>query len=85
MERPKRITRLSIETERTYIFRSRDDSRVAWCTRCGAETEMATVAGASDVSGLSELAIYQFVESGALHFTEDESGRVLVCLVSLLK
>jgi hypothetical protein len=46
---------------------------------------MATVAGAADVSGLSEMVIYRLIESGALHFAEDESGRVLVCLNSLLK
>jgi hypothetical protein len=46
---------------------------------------MATVAEAAREADLSELAIYQLLDAHALHFKEEEDGRVLVCLNSLLK
>lgn len=85
MKKPRRITKFTIETERTFIFRSRREARAGWCEGCGAETPMATVAGAAREAGLSELGIYQLLDSRALHFREDAEGRVLVCLNSLLK
>ena len=42
-----------------------------------------SVEGAAREAGVSELAIYRLVEEHALHFTEDISGHVLVCLNSL--
>ena len=45
---------------------------------------MAFVDEAATVSGLNEMTIYQSIEARSLHFIEDESGRVLVCLNSLL-
>jgi len=83
MERSKRITRFNVETQRTYVFRNRDGRRTAWCTGCGAETDMATVAGASDVSGLNEMMIYRLIDSGAVHFTEDVESPLQVCINSL--
>jgi hypothetical protein len=81
--RKRRITKFTVETERTYIFRSRREVRAGWCSECGVETQLATVAEAAREAGLSELAIYQLLNDGALHFTEDTGGRVLVCLNSL--
>jgi len=46
---------------------------------------MATVAHAARQADLNELAIYQLLDGGALHFSEDADGRILVCLNSLLK
>ena len=44
---------------------------------------MATVSQAAIEAGLSELAVYQLLDAGDLHFTEDSEGHVLVCLNSL--
>ena len=82
---PRRITKLTIETERTYIFRNFGGQQPLWCEACGADVQMATVAEVAKEAGLSELAIYQLVDARALHFREDAGGRVLVCLNSLLK
>jgi hypothetical protein len=41
------------------------------------------VAYAAREAGRSELAIYQLIEAGSLHFVEDEAGQVLVCFSSL--
>jgi hypothetical protein len=81
----KKITKLTMETERIFTFRSLDVFQRSWCEGCGAEAPMATVAAAAREADLAELAIYQLIDARALHFTEDAEGRVLVCLNSLLK
>jgi hypothetical protein len=42
-----------------------------------------SVGDAANVTGMSELAIYQLIESGDLHFIED-ANHIVVCLSSLL-
>lgn len=84
MKKAKRITRLTVESEGTLIFRTRSSRQTRWCEQCGAEVDMAFVDEAATVSGLNEMTIYQSIEARSLHFIEDESGRVLVCLNSLL-
>jgi hypothetical protein len=81
--RPRRFRRITVETERTFIFRSFDRFRVGWCQECGAEVELMSVGDAANVTGMSELAIYQLIESGDLHFIED-ANHIVVCLSSLL-
>ena len=81
----KRIVKFTVETERTLIFRSRGHRRVAWCERCGAEVETATVDEAARAAGVSELTIYHRAEAGSFHFIEDAAGRLLVCLNTLLR
>ena len=83
MDKPKRVRRVTVKTERTLVFRSRGSVRVEWCAECGAEVGMVSVDGAAREAGVSELAIYKLVEEHALHFSEDAEGRVLVCLNSL--
>ena len=83
MDKPKRVRRVTVRTERTFVFRSRGSVRVEWCAECGAEVGMMSVDGAAREAGVSELAIYRLVEERALHFSEDAEGRVLVCLNSL--
>lgn len=85
MKKPLRTTKVTIETERTFIFRSFEQRQPGWCMSCGAETQMATVAEAAREAGVNELAIYQLIDARALHFREDTDGRVLVCLNSLVK
>jgi hypothetical protein len=85
MKKPRRVVKLTVETERTYVFRSRGGRAAAWCDGCGAETKVASVADAAWEAGLSELTVYQFIEARAVHFTEDADGRLLVCLNSLTR
>jgi hypothetical protein len=77
--------KLTIEPERTFIFGNLGGPQVGWCEGCGAEAPMMNVADAAREAGLSELAIYQLLDEGALHFTKDTEGRVLICLNSLFK
>jgi len=85
IKKPRRITKITIESERTVIFRSFGGQQWRWCERCQAEAQMTSVADAAREAGLSELAIYQLLDARTLHFREDADGRVLVCLNSLLK
>lgn len=80
----KRITTFSVETERTFIIRSRGALiPAAWCSDCEAEVDMTTVEDAAQVIGFGELSIYRFIEARILHYSEDPAGRVLVCCNSL--
>jgi hypothetical protein len=79
----KAMRRITIETERTLIFRNRNGLRAAWCTECGAEVQLATVEAAAQATETSELFVYQFIESGKLHFIEMDDRRIWVCLNSL--
>ena len=83
MDKPKRVRRVTVTTERTFVFRNHDIVTTAWCVDCGAEAGMMSVEGAARSCAMSEMAIYKLVEERALHFIEDETGRVLVCLNSL--
>lgn len=83
MDKPKRIRRVTVKTERTYVFRNRDSVRVEWCAECGTEVGMVSVEAAARKAGVSELAVYQLVTARALHFNEDAEGHVLICLNSL--
>jgi hypothetical protein len=85
MTKAKRIVKFTVETERTLIFRSLGDRRVAWCEKCGAEVEMATVDEAARAAGVSELTICRRAEAGSFHFIEDAAGCLLVCLNTLLR
>jgi hypothetical protein len=83
MRKWKRTTRVAVETERTFVFSGRGVRRLAWCAVCGAEVEMAGVGDAASIVGLGELALYRLADARAVHFVEDEGGRVLICLDSL--
>lgn len=85
MKKPIRTTKVTIETERIFTFRSNDRQQSGWCLGCGAETQMTTVAGAAREASVTELTIYQLLDAGALHFSEEADGRVLICLNSLTK
>ena len=84
MNMTKRITNITFETEQTYTFAVREAiTGSAWCAACGAESQLATIEETARRAGLTELATYRRLESGALHFMETADGRVLVCLNSL--
>jgi len=85
MKKTKKITKVTVETERVFIFRSSGELQSGWCVRCAAEAQMAPVTEAAREAGLSELVIYQLLDARTLHFREDADGRVLVCLNSLFE
>ncbi len=54
-----------------------------WCEQCRAEVRMLTVDQAALMMKIRSLMIYRLVETGDLHFTENDGGLLLVCLDSL--
>ena len=83
MKMRKRTTKVTVETERTFIFRSRDDKQSGWCAMCGAEAEMLTLEAAARDASVSQLTICRRIEVRSLHITETADGRVFICLNSL--
>lgn len=83
MDKPKRVTRVTVKTERTLVFRARDSVRLEWCPECGTEVGMVCVGRAAKEAGVSEMTMYKLVEQRAHHIIEDLEGRVLVCLRSV--
>jgi len=82
MKKRRWITKLTVETERTFIFRNRGPSRVGFCGRCGSEVELTCVADAALATGCGELSIYELIRTGSVHVVEEE-GHVLVCCKSV--
>ena len=78
-----RRTEITIETSRRLVVRPLRGSFRAWCGGCLAEVRMITPNEAGALMNVSSRMIYQWIEDGRLHFTE-EVGTVLVCIVSLL-
>jgi hypothetical protein len=77
--------KLTIDSERTFIFRILGGPKVRWCEGCGAEAPLMNMADAARETGLSEFAISQLIDEGTLHSRQDAEGRVLICLNSLFK
>ena len=83
MKKPGRITKFTIECERTYIFRNSDRQEQRWCETCGMEVPMMTLAEAGKEFCLTDLVIYQLLDLGGVHFIEGAEGRLFICLSSL--
>lgn len=82
MNKRKRITQYSIETERTVVVR-RQAPMHAWCERCHTTVTAARPESAAALKGLTVRELYRRVESGTVHFGELEDGSLLVCLESI--
>lgn len=78
----KKRTEVTIETERLLVIRNRP-RMVMWCEQCRVEVRMLTVDQAALMMKIRSLMIYRLVETGDLHFAENDEGILLVCLNSL--
>ena len=77
----KQKTELSLVTRRRLIVRRPPNEAPIACARCGAAllgSEQAAV-----LFGVRQRQIFQLIERGAAHFSETETGAVLICLLSL--
>jgi excisionase family DNA binding protein len=77
----KRRTEIIVETERLII--SRSGHLKLWCDACAVWMRMLTVDEAAILAGVSARMIYQWVETGRLHFAETPDGRLFICPDSL--
>jgi hypothetical protein len=77
----KRKTDIFIETRRQFVISEPETNVQISCPRC--QEMMLTAEQAADFFGISRRIIYQFVETGAVHFVENETDAVMICFSSL--
>jgi hypothetical protein len=78
-----RRTEIRIETHRRLIVRQFGGSVKGWCNDCRAEVWLITPSEAAAVVGETSRIIYQWLEHGKLHFSE-ELEVLLICAESLM-
>jgi len=83
----KRRTEIIVETERVILIRRRRRGRSAclWCEACGAESLMLTMEEAARMLGATSRQVFRWADAGRLHWTESETGALLICRTSLLQ
>lgn len=57
--------------------------RTAWCDGCQTHTQMLTPDLAAHISGITLRTLFQWIESGHIHFVETPEGSIFVCLESV--
>jgi len=77
----KRTTEIFVETQRRFVIRQPETSEQVVCSEC-AEPMITAEAFAAFVN-VSSRAVYRAIENSAAHFTETETGVLLVCLNQL--
>lgn len=78
-------TEILVETNRILTIRRDGGLRLSWCKECGTRTRMLTADVAAIVYRVSPRAIYSWVESGQVHYTESAGGLLFVCPDSISK
>jgi len=71
-----------VETRRRLVVRRVSEGQRSWCDLCLAEVQMITPDEAAALMNVSSRSIYQSIEAGSLHFT-DEPGGLRICEQSL--
>lgn len=77
----KRTTEIFVETKRRFVVWQPEAASQSNCHLCG-ESVIAAEAAAA-LLNINCRAVYQFIESGAIHFAETEAGATLVCPTSI--
>jgi hypothetical protein len=80
--RKKLRTEIHFEVEEAVAIRTRS-VLIAYCQGCRKQARMIGANEAAVMARLSARDIYRAVESGQLHFTEDQGGLLYVCADSL--
>jgi hypothetical protein len=80
----KKTTRITVETRRVLVI-SGGGSIVQWCAACHYEVRMLTAEEASVIANIKTRIVYQWVEKGLVHFSEERDGSLLICINSLLE
>lgn len=79
----KRTTKLTIESERAIVFRTRRVASQEWCAECGEIVPLITAAEGAALLRVSPSAVYRMVEVQKLHFTRTDEDALLICFNSL--
>ena len=83
MHHIKRRIEITTVKEHSVIVRPVSVRAFRWCEACDAEVNMVTPDQAATIAQVFMRTIFQWVESGKLHFAETVDGKLLVCLISL--
>ena len=83
MRRKKKRTIVTIEARERTTIRRAPSAVLAWCDRCDEEVWMVTASEAALISMSDLRTIFRGVESGTVHFIEDEGNTLLLCSKSL--
>ena len=78
----KRKTEISLEIEETIVVRTKS-ILIRWCKGCRKPSRMIAADEAAMMTGLSARGIYRLVDTGEVHFTEDQNRLLFVCVTSL--
>ena len=78
-------TEIIVETHRILTIKNGSRRNLARCEECGKQAPMVTVDEAVTLCRVSSRAVYRWVESGQVHYTESPGGSLLVCPDSILK
>ena len=76
------MTEINLEIEETITMRTRQ-ALLFHCKVCLKQVRMVGINEAAMIAKLNAREIFRLVESDQLHFTEDQSGLIFVCLPSL--
>lgn len=77
----RRITRITVQTEREVIFSPEKETREAWCERCAREVQLIDHSEAAGLLGIDSPR--PLTERDAIHLVETTKGCFLICLDSL--
>jgi hypothetical protein len=83
MDYRKEKTVITVETLRRTVIYSRRRAFTARCGKCAAEVQMLVPERAAALLNTTVREIFRRVETGEIHFSEDEGGTLLVCRNSL--
>lgn len=70
-------------SEQTLVVKGSGTFASSWCDECGEQVRMIRPDEAAIVAAISPRKIYQWIEAGKLHYSEEPTGAPLVCLNSL--
>lgn len=84
MTKVKRKKTITIETlQRTVIRRDFQQTKKVWCEFCETEVEMISPDLAAKIGGVKMREVFRRIEKGELHFIENETDSLLICVNSL--
>ena len=78
-------TEITVEMDELLVITRRDRFTRGYCETCAAEVLLVTISQAASIANMGELEIAVQIKSSVLHATKATTGRILICLDSLLK
>ena len=70
-------------SERTLAINSSGGLASSWCADCDEQVQMIRPDEAALIAAITPRVVYQWIEAGRVHFSEEPGGSVMICLNSL--